>query len=84
MWVDPSRVPAGNIRVSQGERVREVSQVWVVTVVAVSQSWWRRRRRWVRGCSSKGGAPGLLGGRWAVPVSWPRGVVVIRRTSEVH
>ncbi len=83
MWVDPSRVPAMDIRVSQREGVREVSQVRFVTVVAISQSWWRRWRR-VRGRRSEGGAPGLLGRRRAVPVAWPRGVVVVRRTSEVY
>lgn len=76
VWVDSSRVPAGDIG------VREVSQVWLVTVVAISKSWQRRRRR-VRGRSSEGGAPGLLRRRRAVPVARPRDVAVVRRTSEI-
>lgn len=76
-------MPAGDIGVGQGERVREVCQVWLVTVVAISKSR-QRRGRWVSGGGPEGGAPGLLGRRRAVPVAWPRDVVVVRRTPDIY
>lgn len=81
-----------DVGVSQRQRVREVGQVGLVSVVSVPQRRRRRRRRRVGGggggggggSGTQGGAPRLLGRRRAIPVARPQGVAVVGRPSQVH